>query len=305
MTRRAAPTRSTQAARPRSGRGGRWLAAGLGLLVASCAHGPLAADSSQSGASSQSNSSAQSGNSSGQSSASNQASSNQSTASNSSAQGGSSQGSGQSSGASGQSSDQSSGSSQASKSSSDTSNQSSAQSSNGSRDSSASNASSKNSSNATTDGPSAAHSSQIAAGSALLSAAVAGIVLTIYAVQWRHGPGRQAPPLVAPPASTTPPGPPTGAMIHARAWLVANQLQLEQDLALGAGPTLDDLAGLAGIAPARRARFQRLLQRHRAELRAVPDVGLEAAAALMGRVGELVLADPLLRPDGLAVLAAW
>lgn len=50
----------------------------------------------------------------------------------------------------------------------------------------------------------------------------------------------------------------------ARSWLLANRLQLKQDLALGAGPALDDLAGIARIPELHRAYFGRLLQQHRA-----------------------------------------
>ena len=99
-------------------------------------------------------------------------------------------------------------------------------------------------------------------------------------------------------------GPSLDAMVLARAWLLANELQLKQDLALGAGPTLDDLAGLAGIAPAHRAHFGRVLQQHRDELLAPHELTPQAAARVMSRVGALVMADPLLRVDGQAALAA-
>lgn len=96
--------------------------------------------------------------------------------------------------------------------------------------------------------------------------------------------------------------PPLDSMVLARAWLKANTLQLKQDLALGAGPALEDLAGLAGIAPERRAHFYRLLQRHRRQLLPPPEYTPREAALLLSRVGALVLADPLLRQDGDAVL---
>ncbi len=98
--------------------------------------------------------------------------------------------------------------------------------------------------------------------------------------------------------------PPLDAMVLARAWLQANELQLKQDLALGAGPTLEDLAGIAQIAPQRRAHFYRVLQRHHRELVPPSELTLVEAAEVMSRVGELVLADPVLRVDGEAVALA-
>jgi hypothetical protein len=118
-----------------------------------------------------------------------------------------------------------------------------------------------------------------------------------------------APPSLPPPPPPPPPpvssaGPSIDAMVLARAWLLANEVQLKQDLALGAGPSIDDLAGIAGIAPSHRAHFGRVLQRHRARLLTPHEVTPQQAAELMSRIGELVLADPLLRAEGEAVLAA-
>jgi hypothetical protein len=98
--------------------------------------------------------------------------------------------------------------------------------------------------------------------------------------------------------------PPLEAMMLARAWFKANALQLKQDLALGAGPTLEDLAGIARIAPERRPRFFRLLQTHRRALLLPAEPTLVEAAEAMAQVGELVLADPVLRVDGEAVALA-
>lgn len=291
----------------------------VGLVwLAACAHGPQLADSSGQSA----NSSGQSGNSSGQSANSSQTSGTSGNSANSSAG--------------------SAASSNASAASSDTSNQSSG----------ASNQSNQ-SSNASTQGSSANSSqssqnssSQLAVGSALLSAVVGGIITTVYTVKWRReaklakdelerlkqspapqplpypvqpvplgptpvpppppvDPGFEPAPYVPPPPKTTELTPRYDAMVQARAWLIANELQLQQDLALGAGPTLEDLAGLAGIAPAHRQRFGRVLQQHRAQLLAPRDVTPEQAAAVLSVVGDLVMTDPVLRPDGLAVLAAW
>lgn len=108
----------------------------------------------------------------------------------------------------------------------------------------------------------------------------------------------------APAVPTPPPLPPPiserelDSLILSRAWLQANRLQLEQDLALGAGPAIDELAGLAGILPGHRAHFARVLQRHRRQLSTSSEVTLREAAEVMWNVGELVLTDPLLLPDG-------
>ncbi len=81
-------------------------------------------------------------------------------------------------------------------------------------------------------------------------------------------------------------------------------MQLKQDLALGMGPALDDLAGLARIGPSRRLHFFKLLQKNRAMLLTPREVTPREAARMMSRVGELVRADPVLRADGEAALAA-
>jgi hypothetical protein len=129
-----------------------------------------------------------------------------------------------------------------------------------------------------------------------------------------------APPPPPPPAPDAPPpdfqpapfpqslrdeaGPTLDAMVMARAWLLANELQLAQDLALGAGPAIDDLAGIAGIAPSRRSHFGRVLQRNRALLLFPHELTPQQAARVMSQVGALLMADPLLRLDGEAVLTA-
>ncbi|MDP2275540.1 MAG: DUF3015 family protein [Archangium sp.] len=113
------------------------------------------------------------------------------------------------------------------------------------------------------------------------------------------------PPPPPPPLSKRgPDGEPTlDAMVEARWWLLANEVQLKQDLALGAGPSIDDLAGLAGISPMRRVHFGRVLQKNRARLLMPREMTPQQAAQVMSQVGELVLADPILRVDGEAVLA--
>lgn len=134
-------------------------------------------------------------------------------------------------------------------------------------------------------------------------------------------PGTPPPLLLAPPPATPTPPPlpeperssvsPPGAepafasMALARAWLLANRLQLQQDLALGAGPAIDELAGIAGIAPARRAHFGRVLARMRHRLLVAPGVSPAEASQALSAVGDAVLADPVLRPDAEALLASW
>jgi hypothetical protein len=99
-------------------------------------------------------------------------------------------------------------------------------------------------------------------------------------------------------------GPTMDAMVMARSWLVANELQLAADLGLGLGPALDDLAYIAGVAPGHRAHFGKVLQRARARLVVPRELTPGGAAALMRVVGELVMADPVLRGDAVAMLAA-
>ncbi|PZR06934.1 MAG: hypothetical protein DI536_29125 [Archangium gephyra] len=238
------------------------------------------------------------------------------------------------------SSEQSTGSSAQSNQSSANSNASSQASSEGSRNSST--GSSQQSSNNTTDKSTSAPSSQIVMGSALLTAVAGGIVLTVFTVKWRHEArlererlrqlqfspdGHPIPQPMPYPVQPIPPDPSqpqapepdfapapfpkkaevrdVDAKVLARSWLVANELQLKQDLALGWGPTLEDLAGLAGIAPAHRERFGKVLQRHRRELVVSAEVSPDEAAAVMARVGDLVMTDPVLRADAVVALAAW
>lgn len=252
--------------------------------------------------------------------------------------------SGMSSAASGNSSGQSSNVSNVSSGTSAQSSASSQQSSNSSAQSVNTSGASGQSSNATSSGTSGTPSSTVVAGSALLLAVAGGIITTVYSANQRRAAQRerqelrqlqQAPvpqpmpykvepiplqPGIPGPAAPVPaaPGPfvpapfpkssqlePSfDAMMLARDWLVANELQLKQDLALGAGPAIDDLAGLAGIAPARREHFGRVLQHHRAQLLVAREVTPREAAMVMSRVGDLVMADPQLRADGVAALAA-
>jgi hypothetical protein len=190
--------------------------------------------------------------------------------------------SGNSSGGSNNSSGQSNNSSANSNNSSQTS-------SNNSKGSSDSNASSKNSSDNTTADPGVQRTSATLAGAALLVTTGVGIGLTIFLVKRAHRNNET---------------PPEQEAKEAQAWLNANLKQLKQDLALGAGPTVKDLASAAEIHVEHLSRFGQMLQAHRAELLAPTGSGhvsLQQAAQVMGRIGELTLADEVLKEDA----AGW
>lgn len=83
-------------------------------------------------------------------------------------------------------------------------------------------------------------------------------------------------------------------------YLRANEDQLRQDLALGYGPTLDDLASAAEIRVEHAARFRQLLQTNRKELLDLADGELltaDRALRFLSRIGELAWADEELRRD--------
>lgn len=85
-----------------------------------------------------------------------------------------------------------------------------------------------------------------------------------------------------------------------RRWLAANAHQLALDLALGAGPALEDLAGAADIPPAHQSIFGRVLRRHRDELIALCDpeaLTRERALVFLERVGEIARTHPALAED--------
>jgi glutathione S-transferase len=129
------------------------------------------------------------------------------------------------------------------------------------------------------------------AGSALLTTAGIGLGLTIYFIKRKVSPEQTVPEIEAK---------------EAQAWLNANLKQLKQDLALGAGPTVRDLASAAQIRTDHLGRFGRMLQTHRAELlepTASGRVSLEQAAQVMGRIGELTLADDVLKEDAAEFIA--
>jgi hypothetical protein len=84
--------------------------------------------------------------------------------------------------------------------------------------------------------------------------------------------------------------------------------QLREDLALGAGPTIEELASLARIRRENLGVFGRLLRTHRQELLALADARAltpERAVEWMRRVGELASTDPRLEQDRRAFLVAY
>ncbi|WP_241757908.1 hypothetical protein [Myxococcus landrumensis] len=93
----------------------------------------------------------------------------------------------------------------------------------------------------------------------------------------------------------------------AQVYLRSRTHQLREDLALGAGPTVEDLAAAANIRRENLGTFGRLLRANRGELLAMADTRTltpERALAWLERVGELARTDPKLDEDRLAFLAA-
>ena len=106
------------------------------------------------------------------------------------------------------------------------------------------------------------------------------------------------PPKAAPPAQEVAPA--------AQTYLRSRAHQLREDLALGAGPTIEELAGLAHIRRENVGAFGRLLRAHRQELLALANVRTltpERAVAWVRRVGEIARTDSRLEEDRSAFLA--
>jgi len=153
---------------------------------------------------------------------------------------------------------------------------------------------SRNSSDATSEasgsGQNAAdpNLSAVVAGSALLLSTVVGIGFAIYgSVRAMEDPRHP------------------GSARATAMYLSAQTHQLEQDLALGAGPVLDDLAAAAGVPAGDRPRFGKLLRAHRGELLELAERRLltpERALRFLNRVGELTWADPVLNVSARRVL---
>ncbi|WP_238539981.1 hypothetical protein [Corallococcus macrosporus] len=93
----------------------------------------------------------------------------------------------------------------------------------------------------------------------------------------------------------------------AQVYLRARTHQLREDLALGAGPTVEDLAAAARIRREHLGLFGRVLRANRKELLALAEertLTPDRALAWLERVGELARAEPLLEEDRRAFLAA-
>jgi hypothetical protein len=106
------------------------------------------------------------------------------------------------------------------------------------------------------------------------------------------------PPKAAPPSKEVAPA--------AQTYLRSRAHQLREDLALGAGPTVEELAALARIRREHLGAFGRLLRTHRQELLALADVRTltpERALAWLRRVGEIARTDSRLEEDRSAFLA--
>ncbi|MCP3099699.1 hypothetical protein LZ198_12555 [Myxococcus sp. K15C18031901] len=93
----------------------------------------------------------------------------------------------------------------------------------------------------------------------------------------------------------------------AQVYLRARTHQLREDLALGAGPTVEDLAEAAHIRRENLGTFGRLLRTHRRELLEMADARTltpDRALAWLERVGELARSDARLDEDRRAFLSA-
>ncbi|WP_233595758.1 MULTISPECIES: hypothetical protein [Corallococcus] len=91
----------------------------------------------------------------------------------------------------------------------------------------------------------------------------------------------------------------------AQVYLRARTYQLREDLALGAGPTVEDLAQAARIRRENLDVFGRLLRSHRQELLALAEAKAltpDRARAWLERVGELARTEPRLEEDRQAFL---
>lgn len=103
------------------------------------------------------------------------------------------------------------------------------------------------------------------------------------------------------------PPPPANVGQAAQAYLRARTHQLREDLALGAGPSIEDLAAMARIRRENLRVFGRVLREHRSELLTLADSSTltpERALSWLERVGQLASTEPALREDRRAFLAA-
>lgn len=124
-------------------------------------------------------------------------------------------------------------------------------------------------------------------------------------------------PALPPPPPPPPPAPPPAGALSPEALLLLklrgwdyvrpNARQLRADLAAGAGPTIDDLAAMAGVRAQHLGRFGRLLRAHRAELAAHLNPGQlspDSSVALLLAIGRIGWADPVIAEDAGRALAA-
>jgi hypothetical protein len=103
------------------------------------------------------------------------------------------------------------------------------------------------------------------------------------------------------------PPPPANVGQAAQAYLRARTHQLREDLALGAGPSIEDLAAMARIRRENLRLFGRVLREHRGELLSLAESSSltpEHALGWLARVGQLARTEPRLEEDRLAFLAA-
>ncbi|WNG55023.1 hypothetical protein F0U59_09730 [Archangium gephyra] len=104
------------------------------------------------------------------------------------------------------------------------------------------------------------------------------------------------------------PPPPVNVGEAAQAYLRARTHQLREDLALGAGPSIEDLAAMARIRRENLRIFGRVLREHRRELLALAESSAltpEHALEWLARVGQLARTEQRLEEDRLAFLAAY
>jgi hypothetical protein len=100
-----------------------------------------------------------------------------------------------------------------------------------------------------------------------------------------------------PPAPVSPPAAPAAAAQFLR----ASERQLRMDLAVGAGPAIQDLAAMAEIRPENLPRFGALLREHRSELITWTDARAltpSVAVEVLRRIGEIASRDGALAEDG-------
>ena len=110
--------------------------------------------------------------------------------------------------------------------------------------------------------------------------------------------------LKAPPVG---PPPPAAVGQAAQAYLRARTHQLREDLALGAGPSIEDLAAMARIRRENLRLLGRVLRENRGELLSLAETSAltpERALAWLERVGQLARTESRLEEDRLAFLAA-